>query len=240
MSDSQETVQPDEIQEFSIRHHFQFKNLYLLRCAMTHRSYLNENPGVLDDNERLEFLGDAILDFLVASWLYNHYPYLSEGQMTRYRAALVGNEQLAIFARATGIGPLLRMGKGEIEGGGRDRQAILGSAFEALIGALYQDRGIEAVQKFVQPYLEAVLDELISDGRDVDAKSMLQEWAQSHKFGAPIYKMIDSQGPDHAKVFTVEVEISGKVFGRGSGRSKQQAAKAAAKTALLRIEEEID
>ncbi len=156
--------------------------------------------------------------------------------MTRYRAALVGNEQLAEFARLLDIGSVLRMGKGEIENGGRDRLALLGSAFEALVGALYQDRGIEVVRKFVRPFLESVMNELIVDGRDVDAKSMLQEWAQAHKLGSPTYVTIDSVGPDHDKVFHVNVVISEEVYGQGEGKSKQQAAKAAARAALDAIE----
>jgi len=234
--DTQVDQEADPIREYSIQRNLNFKNLFLLRSAMTHRSYINENPGVLEDNERLEFLGDAVLDFLVASWLYEHFPDLNEGQMTRYRAALVGNEQLAEFARHLDIGSVLRMGKGEIENGGRDRLALLGSAFEALVGALYQDRGIEVVRKFVRPFLESVMNELIVDGRDVDAKSMLQEWAQAHKLGSPTYVTIDSVGPDHDKVFHVNVVISEEVYGQGEGKSKQQAAKAAARAALDAIE----
>ncbi len=236
--DTQEDPESDVVAEFSLRHNLNFKNLYLLRRAMTHRSFINENPGILEDNERLEFLGDAVLDFLVASWLYEHFPDFSEGQMTRFRAALVGNDQLAAFAREINLGALLRMGKGELENGGRERQALLGCAFEALVGALYQDRGMEAVKKFIRPFMEEVIGEMVTDGREIDAKSMLQEWSQSHKLGAPLYVTVGSTGPDHDKIFQVDVSISGKHYGHGEGKSKQQAAKAAARAALDLIENE--
>ena len=158
--------------------------------------------------------------------------------MTRFRAALVGNEQLADYSRQIGVGDLLRMGKGEIENGGRDRSALLGSAFEALVGALYQDQGMQKVRDFVQPFLETVAEAMVADGRDVDAKSMLQEWAQSQKLGSPVYQTVNSVGPDHDKVFQVEVVISDKVFGQGEGKSKQQAAKNAARNALENLKEE--
>lgn len=231
--DAQGDLEADVFQEFSQRHGLEFRDLFRLRRALTHRSYINEHPEALEDNERLEFLGDAILDFLVAAWLFDHFPDFSEGQMTRYRAALVGNDQLAEFSRHLGLGALMRLGKGEQENGGRDRSALLGSTFEAVIGALYLDQGIDAVQKFLKPFLETVIDDIVLDGRDVDAKSMLQEWAQSHGLGAPIYPMVDSYGPDHAKIFVVEVLIGGQVYGRGEGRSKQAAAKAAARAALV-------
>lgn len=236
--DTQDGQETDPILDFSAKHHLGFRNVFLLRRAMTHRSFLNENPNETQDNERLEFLGDAVLDFLVASWLYDHFPDFQEGQMTRFRAALVGNTQLADYSRQIGVGELLRMGKGEIENGGRDRSALLGSAFEALVGALYQDQGMEKVRDFVHPFLEKVVKAMIADGRDVDAKSMLQEWAQSQKLGSPIYRLVDSIGPDHDKVFQVEVVISEKVFGHGEGKSKQKAAKNAARDALEKLKEE--
>lgn len=232
--DTQGNLEVNVFQEFSQRLGLGFRDLYQLRRALTHRSYINEHPEALEDNERLEFLGDAVLDFLVAAWLFDHFPDFTEGQMTRYRAALVGNDQLAEFSRRLDIGSIMRLGKGEQENGGRDRSALLGSTFEALIGSIYLDQGIEAVQKFLEPFLDSVIDEIVLDGRDIDAKSLLQEWAQSNGFGAPIYPMVDSYGPDHAKVFVVEVMIGGEIYGRGEGRSKQAAAKAAARAALVK------
>lgn len=233
--ESQGDLEVDVFQEFSQRHGLVFHDLYQLRRALTHRSYINEHPEALEDNERLEFLGDAVLDFLVAAWLFDHFPDFTEGQMTRYRAALVGNDQLAEFSRRLGVGSIMRLGKGEQENGGRDRSALLGSTFEALIGSIYLDQGIDSVQKFLEPFLDSVIGDIVLDGRDIDAKSMLQEWSQSSGLGAPIYPMVDSYGPDHAKVFVVEVMIGGEVYGRGEGRSKQAAAKAAARAALVKL-----
>ena len=200
--------------------------------ALTHRSYLNEHPEVLEDNERLEFLGDAVLDFLVGAWLYNRFPEMAEGSLTRLRAALVGNEQLAEFARQIGLGSLMRLGRGEDESGGRERKALLGSTFEALIGALYLDRGIPTVSEFVEPLLDQATRQIVYGRKDQDPKSLLQEWAQSEGLGTPFYQTVAAHGPDHDKVFEVTVMIHGKIYGRGAGPSKQAAAKAAARTAI--------
>ena len=207
-----------------------FSNLALLTRALTHRSYVNENPDSLEDNERLEFLGDAVLDFVVGAWVYNHFPEMPEGELTKIRSAIVRNDQLAMFARHLNLGGALRLGRGEFASGGRERDGLLGSLFEALIGALYLDAGLGAVEKFVYPLLdesqEFILDEIH------DPKSRLQEWAQSEKLGTPQYVTIGSSGPDHAKVFEVEVRIQGLTYGRGHGSSKQVAARIAAQTAL--------
>src|SRR6266496_6198407 len=128
-----------------------FSDLSLLTRAMTHRSYVNENPGSVEDNERLEFLGDAVLDFIVGAWVYHHFPEMPEGELTKMRSAIVRNEQLAVFARQLNLGAALRLGRGEYASGGRYREGLLGSVFEALIGALYLDRGLKAVQDFVHP-----------------------------------------------------------------------------------------
>lgn len=207
-----------------------FSNLALLTRALTHRSYVNENPDSLEDNERLEFLGDAVLDFIVGAWVYNRFPEMQEGELTKIRSAIVRNDQLAIFARRLNLGPALRLGRGEYASGGRDRDGLLGSLFEAIIGALYLDAGLGAVEAFVHPLLEEaqqfILDEIH------DPKSRLQEWAQAEKLGTPQYITIGSTGPDHAKVFEVEVRIQGTTYGHGHGSSKQVAARIAAQTAL--------
>jgi ribonuclease III len=212
-----------------------FSNQSLLNRALTHRSYVNEHPEALEDNERLEFLGDAVLDFLVGAWLYNHFPEMAEGGLTRMRAALVGNEQLATFARQIQLGELMRLGRGEDESGGRNRSALLGSTFEAVIGALYLDRGIPGVQQFFDPFLASASQQIIEGRKDQDPKSLLQEWAQSEGYGTPFYHTVLASGPDHDKVFEVEVIIHGKVYGRGSGHSKQAAAKAAARSILASL-----
>lgn len=213
----------------------EFVDFYLFRRALTHRSYLNEHPEALEDNERLEFLGDAVLDFLVGAWLYNHYPEMAEGHLTRMRAALVGNHQLADFARQLKIGEVMLLGKGEAEGGGRERTALLGASFEALVGALYIDQGISAVRLFVEPLLEDAAQQILLNNRDQDAKSLLQEWSQAKGLGAPSYRTARAFGPDHAKIFEVEVIIQGQVYARAEGHSKQAAAKRAASLALNRL-----
>jgi ribonuclease-3 len=210
----------------------QFNNPWLLQRALTHRSYVNEHPEIYEDNERLEFLGDAVLDFLVGAWLYNHFPEMSEGQLTRLRASLVGNEQLAVFAQQINLGDCMLLGKGEEDGGGRQRPALLGCTFEALVGALFLDQGVQAVQDFIEPILERESQNIINGNAELDVKSLLQEWSQSQGLGAPTYRTIASHGPDHDKIFEVEVVIGGEVAGRGEGHNKQAATKNAARAAL--------
>lgn len=210
-----------------------FSNLSLLTRALTHRSYANEHAETTEDNERLEFLGDAVLDFIVGEWAYHRFPEMPEGDLTKIRSALVRNEQLAHFARHIDLSAALRLGRGEQTSGGSARESVLGSAFEAVIGALYLDAGLEEVRNFVNPLLEwrreLVLDEI------QDPKSELQEHSQSLKLGMPHYRVINSSGPDHAKIFEVEVEIAGEVKGRGNGTSKSNAEHAAAKDALKNL-----
>ncbi len=228
-----ESVSP---QEFAERLNLPINDTRLLSRALTHRSYLNEHPDALEDNERLEFLGDAVLDFLVGAWLYNHFPEMAEGELTRLRSALVRTEQLAEFAQQINLGRSLRLGRGEADGGGRERPALLCGGFEALIGALFLDAGIEAVQKFVEPFLESATFHILAANKEKDPKSLLQEWIQARGFDHPIYRTVNSRGPDHAKIFEVEVLINGQVYGRGEGNSKQAAAKEAAYIALRSLE----
>ena len=213
-----------------------FENLLLLTRALTHRSYINEHPEALEDNERLEFLGDAVLDFVAGAWLYNHYPEMAEGELTRMRSALVCTEQLAIFARLLDIGPAMRLGRGEVVAGGRERDVLLCATFEAVVGALYLQTDIASVQKFIHPLWEASSEELFFNPELHDAKSRLQEWSQGHRLGIPQYVTTLTSGPDHARLFVVEVEVNGRIYGRGSGHSKQAAAQAAARAALATIE----
>lgn len=207
-----------------------FSNLSLLRRALTHRSYVNEHSPAVEDNERLEFLGDAVLDFTVGAWVYNRFPEMPEGDLTKMRSALVRNEQLAKFARKLDLGRALRLGRGEASSGGQDRDNLLGSAFEALIGALFLDSSLGAVDAFVIPILEEARESILNEIHD--PKSQLQEWAQAQKFGAPRYHVVSTSGPDHAVIFEMEVAIAGAVKGRGSGTSKSYAEHAAAQDAL--------
>jgi ribonuclease-3 len=212
-----------------------FKNWMLLGRALTHRSYLNEHSDALEDNERLEFLGDAVMDFIVGAWLYNRYPEMAEGDLTRMRSALVHTERFAEFARQLGLGQAMRLGRGESLGGGRDRDALLCDTFEAIIGALYLDCGIEAVKSFTAKLLETASEDILLYHKNEDPKSLFQEWAQSQGYLAPIYVTRNASGPDHSKLFEVEVIVNGEVYGTGSGHSKQAAAKVAASNALEQI-----
>jgi ribonuclease-3 len=216
-----------------------FANKALLQRALTHRSYLNENPGYpLEDNERLEFLGDAILDFVTAEYLYHHFPEMPEGRLTNLRSALVRTERLAFFATSLNLGDLLFLGRGEDESGGRQRVAILCDAFEALIGAVYLDQGLERTRVFIHHHIEPALEEVLASDSEKDPKSRLQEIAQSEYQLTPTYRTIKEDGPDHAKEFTVQAVIGNKVYGTGTGMSKQNAAQVAAEEALstLRLE----
>ncbi len=219
-------------QELAKRLGIKFQDLSLLARALSHRSYVNENANIIQDNERLEFLGDAVLDFITGAWLYDRFPEMTEGEMTRMRSALVHTEQLADFARQVNLGKAILLGRGELRAGGRQRPAILCDAFEALIGALYLDAGIDAVQAFIHPFLEKAADDILINHRDEDPKSTLQEWAQAHGYSAPVYITRSTSGPDHSKMFVMDVIINFTVYGSGEGPSKQQAAKAAAENAL--------
>jgi ribonuclease-3 len=223
---------PEPPGELARRLGVQFANPSLLHRALTHRSYLNENTNAIEDNERLEFLGDAVLDFVVGAWVYNRCPEMAEGDLTRLRSALVRNEQLAEFARQFALGPALRMGRGEAVTGGRERDGVLGSGFEAVIGAMYLDSGLGTVEEFMEPLLENVRERVLERSEIYDPKSRLQEWAQSARLGTPRYVTVDASGPDHAKVFEVEVHIREQTYGKGSGHSKQIAEQSAAQAAL--------
>jgi len=217
-----------------------FSNKALLQRALTHRSYLNENPDYpLEDNERLEFLGDAVLDFVTADYLYHRLPEMPEGRLTNLRSALVRTERLAQFALDFGLGKFLFLGRGEEDSGGRERLALLCDAFEAVIGALYLDNGISAVRDYVLKIMEPALMEILDSETDKDAKSRLQELAQSNLRITPTYRTVDEHGPDHAKEFTVEALIGSRAYGQGTGYSKQTAAQAAAENALKTLQQEL-
>ncbi len=214
-----------------------FKHQELLLQALTHTSYLNEHPEDKEDNQRLEFLGDCTLGFLVGAMLYEHFPDMQEGELTRRRSTLVDEPSLASLATELGIGNNLRIGRGAERDGGRKSPSILCDAFEALIGAYFLDSGIDAVEQ----YLRRIFLPLIEDSSDrnmrVDAKSHLQQWVQANCNGAlPEYRVVSISGPDHAKKFTVEVWIEGKCYGVSEGRSKRDAEKQAATAALNRME----
>jgi len=217
-----------------------FRDKSLLMRALTHRSYLNENPDLpYLDNERLEFLGDAILDFVAAEFLYQRFPEMSEGDLTSLRAALVKGESLARFALEMGLPPHLLMSRGEDTAGGRTRAPLLAGAFEALIGALYLDQGFVAARDLVRRFVAPAAEQIHHQRLDRDAKSMLQELSQGRLQITPLYRLVETRGPDHAKEFTIEVVLKDQVYGRGVGRSKQIAEQEAARVALEALQNEL-
>lgn len=225
-----------KLDDFARQAGVSIKNLSLLERALTHRSYLNEHPDALEDNERLEYLGDAALDFISAAWLYNRYPEMDEGGLTRLRSSLVRTETLAEFAKELGLGEFLLLSKGEEVSGGRKRSTLLCDAFEAFIGALYLDQGINSVIEFMEPRLLSAAEAALKDDTLLDPRSQLQIWAQGEIGETPNYKMLDSFGPDHERQFVIEVRIEDKVVGQGQGRSKQEAAQRAAADALEKVD----
>ena len=220
--------------DFEQRIKYKFKNKALLTQALTHRSYLNEHRDFgLGHNERLEFLGDAVLELVSTEFLYKNYPDKQEGELTSVRAAIVNTVSISDAARKLDIENELLLSRGEQKDKGRARQVILANAFEALIGAIYLDGGYYAVAKFLKTHLLGNAEGIISKNLWQDPKSVLQERAQDIEGITPVYKMIKEVGPDHAKTFTVGVYLGQKLIARGAGQSKQEAETAAAKSALL-------
>ena len=213
-----------------------FSQPALLEQALVHSSYINENPArAISHNERLEFLGDAVLDFIVADRLYQEFPDLTEGEMTKARATLVRRDTLADIASKIKLGDFLYMGKGEETSGGRNKAPNLAGALEAVIAAIYLDQGIDTAEAVVNRLLAEEWKKLTSRGADIEYKSKLQELTQSRYQSAPVYRLVSETGPDHDKVFTVEVVINGKSMGRGTGKSKKIAETEAARLALAAL-----
>ncbi len=213
----------------------------LIQRALTHRSWLNENAAgdLTDDgnNERLEFVGDAVVDLVAAAFLYQRFPDLREGELTSLRAALVKGETLARFAIALGLPPRLRLSRGEEQSGARERVPILASAFEAVVGAVFFDQGLRAAQEFVLRFLAPEAERVHAERLDRDPKGVLQELAQGQWHLTPEYRLVHSYGPEHAKMFVVAVVVGGSEWGRGVGRSRHFAEIAAAQNALAKRQE---
>lgn len=220
------------LENFEKKISIKFKNRNLLTQAFVHRSYLNENVKFeLDHNERLEFLGDAVMELIVTEYLFINYAN-PEGELTNWRSALVKGETISAAARELSIGDYLFLSKGEEKSGGKARQLILANTFEAIIGAIYLDQGYEVAKKFLHRFLIVKLPEILENKLYMDAKSRFQELAQA-KFGiTPQYKVLTEYGPDHAKSFSMGVYLDEKLYGEGSGSSKQNAEQAAAANAL--------
>ena len=209
---------------------YSFQNRALLENALTHSSCANESRGKLTSNERLEFLGDSILGMVVADHLYRNHPDLPEGVLTRTRAALVCEDSLVLVAEELGLGAYLRLGKGEEAGGGRNRPSIRADAVEAVLAAVYLDGGIGSARKIIQKYI--LSREVAGLTKPRDYKTALQELVQRQADQTLTYRMVDEQGPDHAKVFSAEVLLNGVALGSGTGHSKKEAEQAAARSAL--------
>lgn len=218
---------------------YKFNNITLLKNALVHSSYANEMRGDVHSNERLEFLGDSVLSIIVAEHIYNKYPNMPEGELTKLRASLVCEKSLCFFAREIGIGDYLLLGKGEDKNGGRERDSILADAFEAVLAAIYIDGGISAAKKHI---FNTVLRDLEHHGDDdsfKDYKTLLQEIIQRNPEESVSYILVDEQGPDHDKVFTVAVYLNSNEIGQGVGKSKKQAEQMAACQALKLMGEKI-
>lgn len=211
---------------------FEFKNIDYLVTALTHRSYVNEHKkSVSEHNERLEFLGDAVLELAVTDFLFRNYSE-PEGILTSWRSSLVRTESIGEAGVKLGYEPLLRMSRGEKNGSDRARQQILANSFEALIGAIYLERGYEDAEKFITKHITSKLDAILESGSWRDPKSHLQEVSQRIDGHTPVYKVLGEEGPDHDKVFSLGVFVGDKLMGKGTGSSKQNAQQEAAKAAL--------
>lgn len=212
--------------------HATFNDIELLMMAFTHRSYLNEHKKTVHaHNERLEFLGDAVLELVVTEYLYATYPD-PEGILTNWRSSLVRTESIGAAASKYGFEPLLRLSRGEKRGTERARAQILANSFEAVVGALYLDQGYEAAKQFITESILSTFENILASGSWMDPKSHLQELAQSRETATPVYKVMNEDGPDHDKTFTVGVYVLDTLRGQGTGPSKQAAQQKAAETAL--------
>ncbi|MCL5439260.1 MAG: ribonuclease III [Patescibacteria group bacterium] len=214
----------------------EFNNKKLLNQAFIHRSYLNESRQELESNERLEFLGDAIISFVVSNYMYKKYPEFDEGKLTNLRSLLVNKKSLANIAKLLNFGDLLKLSKGEEESKGRQNQSLLADCFEAFIGALFLDQGIAPAELFLSKVLLPSADSFVNKNAFKDPKSLLQEFVQAQKKSSPTYKVMKEEGPAHAKSFIVGVYIQNQLVGKGLGKSKQEAEEKAATEAIEKIE----
>ncbi len=213
-----------------------YKDISFYVEAFTHRSYLNDNKGEkLSHNERLEFLGDAVLELIISEFLYSKFTNRPEGELTSFRAALVKTESLAHTAKVLGFGEYLFLSRGEDSTGGREKDYLLANSFESLLGAIYLDLGYEISKKFVHSHLIPKLDNIVTNRLDIDSKTRFQELAQEKLKETPIYRVISEIGPDHDKNFIMAVLVNNKEYGRGEGSSKQRAEEDAAKNALINL-----
>lgn len=223
-----------QLKAFARRLRWPFRKWDLLDRALTHRSYTNERKGC-QHNETLEFLGDSVLQLAVNEHLFLSFPGMRESRLSRIKSYVVSKKTLASIASEIGIGPLLRLGRGEIATGGLGKESNLANALEAVIAALYLDRGFEAVRRHLLPLLEPFIRRMLNNEADFDNKSQLQEWVQRRFKSRPVYRLVGAEGPEHDRIFRVEVLVEGTVWGRGEGGRKAVAEDRAARDALDRI-----
>jgi len=228
-----EFVRRELLREFEARLQYTFRDVELLNTALTHTSYIKGEGRKSAHNERLEFLGDAVLELSVSEYLYNNYPKLNEGQMTRARAITVCEPTLFLAAKALGVGKYLLLSHGEENTGGREKPSILSDALEAVIGAIFLDGGMDAAKEFVLRFAVADIKNAAAGAITKDFKTQLQEFIQMEHRGTIKYELIGQSGPDHKKVFMMQVCLNGEVIGRGEGNSKQAAGQACAREALI-------
>jgi ribonuclease-3 len=220
---------------------FSFNNSSLLQQAFTHSSYVNEHPGsAMTDNERLEFLGDAVLNIVVTEEIYNRFEHFSEGKLTEIRSILNREETLSQMADNLNLGEYLQMSKGEKASGGNCKKSNLANTFEALIGAIYLDRGMDHARNFILTSLESHLVSIENGDYTTNYKGLLQEYTQAYYKKLPTYHTVHSVGPDHEKTFTVEVSLEEKILARGYGKSKRSAEMSAAERAYKKLSPKID
>ncbi len=212
-----------------------FKDKGLLEQAFIHRSYLNESEEFSESNERLEFLGDSVLQVLTSTYLYHKFPESAEGQLTNLRSAVVRTTTLAAVARQLNLGPVLKMSKGEEDSGGRQNDSLLANTFEAILGALYLDSGIPVANRFLEEILFPKIEEIVRENIIFDYKSLVQETAQKKYKKSPSYQILTASGPDHDRLFTVGLFLRKEKIGEGTGKNKQAAEQAAAKSALEKL-----
>ncbi len=220
---------------FSRTLHYKFKNKILLRKALIHRSYLNNNMKRNESNERLEFLGDAVLDLIVCEEFYKMFPDKDEGDLTKLKSFFVNQEALANKARQMNLNQFILLGEGEDQSGGRNRDTILSDALEALVGAIYLDKGLDKVKKFIKQFIINDVKKFRNKPIPINYKSKLLEYIQDTTQTIPKYRIINERGPDHNKTFTVEVFVEGRSYGIGKGKSKKKAEQNAAQAAISKI-----
>lgn len=209
-----------------------FNNKKLFEQAFTHRSFLNETKEKLSSNERLEFLGDSIISFIISDYLYKKYPQYNEGILTNIRSLLVNTKSLAELAKELGFGKYLKLSKGEEDSKGRQNQSLLADCFESFVGALYLDQGIKVVTSFLETSLIVKVEEITKNKSFKDPKSLLQEYVQAKRQSSPMYKVLEESGPAHARSFKIGAYVDGKSVGEGLGKSKREAEENAAEKAL--------